>query len=124
MKASENIEIFNNFCEVISFLDNNSWSYSNKVSRWDFLENLDETAPAHRNILLHWLVYIHDRVKKSKGLWEGAPPNVNILLELYFKDEIKSAKHVEPIVKPQQQPRILSFVNNIFLLIINKKSFI
>jgi len=97
METSEKIEIFNNFCEVISFLDNNSWSYSNKICSWDFIENLDETAPAHRNILLHWLVYIQDRLKKAKTLWEGAPPNVNILLDLYFKDEIKSTKHVEEL---------------------------
>ena len=97
MGTSEKIEIFNNFCEIVSFLDDNSWNYSNKMSGWDFIENLDETAPAHRNILLHWLIYIQDRIKPAKTLWKDAPPNVNILLDLYFKDEIESVKHVEKL---------------------------
>lgn len=97
MKISESIKKFNNFCEIISFLDNNSWSYSNEVLSWDFLEKLDETAPAHKNILLHWLIYIHDRAKRSKNLLEDAHPNINILLDIYFKDEIKSEKDIKEL---------------------------
>ena len=97
MKTSDNIKNFNNFCEVISFLDNNLWRYSNEVNSWDFIENLDETVPAHKNILLHWLVYLHDRAKRSKTLWKTAPPKINILLDIYFKDEIRSEKHIEEL---------------------------
>lgn len=90
-----------NFCNIIQFLNKQSWKYSNSTERWDFLSKLKNDIEPHIGILIHWLIYIYDRAKKAENLWENAYPPVKKLLDIYFKDNIKTQKHVDNIYDPE-----------------------
>lgn len=97
MTLDKNLDNFIKFCEIINFLDKNNWEYSNNSENWDFSRNLNYEIEPKQNLLWHWLLYIFDRGKKASTFWKTAPPKVEILLNLYFNDNVKTEKELQRI---------------------------
>lgn len=102
-KEKEATEKLIKIWKVISWLDDKRW---NQVERPDaFVEkviNAKELQPTQK-ILIHWLIYITDRVKKADVLWETSPAKVKKLVVEYFSKDLSEKEQVIELCKKYEK---------------------
>ncbi|MHC5061857.1 MAG: hypothetical protein ACYTFK_12325 [Planctomycetota bacterium] len=96
------IKIFN----VISWLDNRRWELERpNVFPGNFVKgviNAPELKPEQK-ILIHWLIYITDRVKKADVLWETSSNKIKSLVVEYFNKNLSEKEQVIELCKKYEK---------------------